>query len=154
MCSICLGVRRKKTKQEFQQELFWRKRSRKNIRSLKQQSFDLTTIQDESDFSSDEDNFFTSPDNGKLLTNYNSQHSRNNFIIEQKSEKSHAWWSKSWDPMRLDLVKRDIIEREYITEQIKIVPAQIKLPLRKRVKQIRAQLQQLSRNLYMKNQII
>ncbi len=68
------GMSRKKTRQEIQQELFLRKRSRKNLRSINQQSLDIDrgigvdggvggTIEEES--SSGDEGFFT-PSNARI----------------------------------------------------------------------------------------
>ena len=59
--------RRKKTRDEFQHELFLRKRSRKNIRAVRMESIDLAALAEEeedeesdSDFGSGEEGFFVS----------------------------------------------------------------------------------------------
>ena len=87
-----LGRRRKKTKEEFQQELFLRKRSRKNLRNLKFESFDLDALEmADSDFSSgdgDDFNFFCSsqPRNGGIA-NGGFQPDHHNFETEVEKEK-------------------------------------------------------------------
>ena len=55
-----LGRRRKKTREEFQQELFLRKRSRKNLWNFNLDSIDFGNMEHDSDFASDDDdeNFF------------------------------------------------------------------------------------------------
>lgn len=66
---VSISGRRKKTRDEFQMELFQRKRSRKNIREVRRQSFDFDTIVEaETDFSSDDEHFFTTPSRGKVNT--------------------------------------------------------------------------------------
>ncbi len=62
------GRRRKKTREEFQHELFLRKRSRKNIRNVRSDSFEIDALEVDSDFSSGDECFFVNNPKGKYST--------------------------------------------------------------------------------------
>lgn len=76
-----LGSRRKKTKEEFQQELFLRKRSRKNLKQPRFDSFDLDALEmADSDFSSGDDDDFNF---------FSTNHTRSNGVINGGFQPDH-----------------------------------------------------------------